>query len=329
MTILVTGATGFLGSSLVRLLIKTGENIRVLIRPGSDRTNIEGLEVEIAFGDLRDPKSLREACDGARGVFHAAADYRLWVKNPKVLYENNVQGTVNLMQSALDTGVERIVYTSSVATLGTVEGGAPANEATPVKYKDMIGNYKRSKFLAERAVKNLIERENLPATIVNPSTPIGPRDIKPTPTGRVLRDAANGKIPAYVNTGLNLVHVDDVAKGHLLAFEKGEIGRRYILGGDNFSLLEILTIVSQWANRSPPKIELPRRLIFPVAWIAEGWASLTDGPEPQITVDGLRMAGKNMFFESDRAVSEIGYRWRRPELGIIEALEYFKENNSL
>ncbi len=325
MTYLVTGATGFVGSSLVRLLLERGEEVRVLIREDSDRTNIDGLDIEVLTGDLTKIPSLRKACRASLGLFHVAADYRIWVKRPKVLYENNVQGTLNLMRCAMEAGVNRIVYTSSVATLGNTNSGHAADETTPVLYGDMIGHYKRSKFLAERAVDNMILRMGLPAVIVNPSTPIGPRDVKPTPTGRILRDAALGKIPAYVNTGLNLVHVDDVAEGHILAFEKGEIGRKYILGGDNFSLLEILSIVADWANKKPPSIKLPRNLIFPVAWLCQGWASLTNGPEPQITVDGLRMAGKRMFFNSDRAATELGYTWRCAKKGIIEALEYYRQ----
>ncbi len=329
MTFLVTGATGFVGSSLIRALLHNGKDVRVLVRKDSDRTNLKGLNVEILVGDLTEISSLREACKATEGLFHVAADYRIWVKKPSVLYQNNVQGTLNLMRCALEAGISRIVYTSSVATLGNSNLGLAANETTPVRYKDMIGHYKRSKFLAERVVENMIRRQSLPAVIVNPSTPIGPRDLKPTPTGRILRDAAAGRIPAYVNTGLNLVHVDDVARGHILAFEKGKIGRKYILGGDDFSLLEILSIVANWANKKPPSIALPRKLIFPVAWFCQSWASLTNGPEPQITIDGLRMAEKNMFFDSGRAATELGYKWRGAESGIVDALEFFKQNKLL
>ena len=233
MTILVTGASGFLGSSVVRQLLENGENIRVLTRQNSGSANLAGLKVDVVTGDLRDRQSLIRACSNVHGIYHVAADYRLWVKNSQSLYDSNVQGTINLMQSALDANVEKIVYTSSVATLGTETDGQSADETTPVEYADMIGDYKKSKFLAERAVDNLVATEGLPAVIVNPSTPVGPRDIKPTPTGRVLRDAALGKIPAYVNTGLNVVHVDDVATGHILAFEKGQIEGNIKINFDN------------------------------------------------------------------------------------------------
>jgi len=235
-TVLVTGASGFLGSAVVRKLLDNDEHVRVMTRKTSDTTNIADLDVEIFYADLRDPASLLNACRGCRSLFHVAADYRLWVRDPSVLYDSNVAGTRNIMHAALEAGIERIVYTSSVATLGLNRDGSPANEQTPVTLENMIGHYKRSKFLAEKVVDDLVRENNLPAVIVNPSTPIGPRDVKPTPTGRIVRDAALGRIPAFVDTGLNIAHVDDVANGHLLAWKNGEIGRRYILGGENLSL---------------------------------------------------------------------------------------------
>ena len=325
MTTLVTGATGFLGSAVARVLLEAGRAVRVLARPDSDRSNIDGLEVEVCVGDLADPGSLADACRGCDTLFHVAADYRLWVRDPGVLYTSNVDGTRAIMRAALATGIERIVYTSSVATLGLNRDGSPANEDTPVSLDDMIGHYKRSKFLAERVVDELVSTESLPAVIVNPSTPIGPRDIKPTPTGRIVRDAALGRIPAYVDTGLNIVHVDDVARGHFLALEKGAIGRRYILGGENLSLREILATIAERCGRRKPLVRLPRRLIYPIAWVSELWARITDGPAPQATVDGLRMAAKKMYFESRRAERELGYSHRPPREAIRDALEWFKQ----
>ncbi len=329
MTVLVTGATGFLGSAVVLALLDDGQAVRVLTRADSDHGNVEGLDVEICHGDLRDPDSLAQAVRGCRGLYHVAADYRLWVRDPKELYASNVDGTRNIMHAALEAGIERVVYTSSVATLGLHRDGTPANEDTPVTLAAMIGHYKRSKFLAERVVDELISTRGLPAVIVNPSTPIGPRDIKPTPTGRIVRDAALGRIPAYVDTGLNIAHVDDVAAGHLLAFTRGEIGRRYILGGENLSLRDILTTVADWCGRRPPRVRLPRRVVYPVAWVSQAWAWLSHGPEPQATVDGLRMAAKKMFFECSRAEAELGYRWRPAEAAINDALAWFRSTGVL
>ena len=225
-------------------------------------------------GDLRDPSSLTRACRGCTGLYHVAADYRLWSKRPLDLYESNVNGTRNLMDAALDAGIQRIVHTSSVATIRVFRDGRSSNEETTSSITDMVGHYKKSKFLAEELVSNMIARDGLPAVIVNPSTPVGPFDIKPTPTGRVIRDAAKGKIPAYVDTGLNIAHVDDVANGHLLAFSKGKIGRRYILGGENLTLKEILVLVAEWCERPAPRLRLPLPALYPIAWLSEVWASL-------------------------------------------------------
>lgn len=329
MTTLVTGAGGFLGSAVVRALLAAGRPVRVLLRAGSDHRNVAGLDVEHAIGDLRDLSSLRAACAGCDALYHVAADYRLWVRDPRELYASNVEGTRNVMRAALDAGVARIVYTSSVATLGINANGTPATEDTPVTIDDMIGHYKRSKFEAERVVDAMVADDGLPAVIVNPSTPIGPRDVKPTPTGRIVRDAARGRIPAYVDTGLNVAHVDDVAAGHLLAFDRGAIGRRYILGGDNMSLREILETVAADCGRRPPRVQLPRRLVYPVAWASQWWATLTNGPEPQATVDGLRMAAKKMYFDHARAHAELGYSARPATTAITDALAWFRANGYL
>jgi dihydroflavonol-4-reductase len=325
MTSLVTGATGFVGSAVVRALLDAGEVPRVLVRAGSDRRNLEGLGVELAEGDLRDSVSLARACRGCQALFHVAADYRLWVPEPDEIYAANVAGTRALMEAAGAAGVARIVYTSSVATLGLKRDGSPADEATPVALADMIGHYKRSKFLAEAAVREMVSGAGLPAVIVNPSTPVGPRDIKPTPTGRTIVAAARGRIPAFVDTGLNVVHVDDVAAGHLLAFERGQIGERYILGGENMALAEILTVIARLCGRPAPRLRLAHGLVLPLAHAAEAWARLTGGGEPFVTVDGLRMAKKRMFFSSARAEHELGYRSRPAEAALADAVAWFRE----
>jgi dihydroflavonol-4-reductase len=325
MTSLVTGATGFVGSAVVRALLDAGEVPRVLVRAGSDRRNLEGLGVELAEGDLRDSVSLARACRGCQALFHVAADYRLWVPEPDEIYAANVAGTRALMEAAGAAGVARIVYTSSVATLGLKRDGSPADEATPVALADMIGHYKRSKFLAEAAVREMVSGAGLPAVIVNPSTPVGPRDIKPTPTGRTIVAAARGRIPAFVDTGLNVVHVDDVAAGHLLAFERGQIGERYILGGENMALAEILTVIARLCGRPAPRLRLAHGLVLPLAHAAEAWARLTGGGEPFVTVDGLRMAKKRMYFSSARAEHELDYRSRPAEAALADAVAWFRE----
>lgn len=325
MKALVTGATGFIGSVVARLLLARGDSVRVLARAGADRRNLEGLEVERVEGDLRRPDSLARACQGIDGLFHVAADYRLWSRDPRELYDSNVEGTRNLMEAALHAGIPRVVYTSSVATLGIVPGMGPSDEDTPSSLSSMVGHYKRSKFLAEETVSELIRTRGLPAVIVNPSTPIGPYDIKPTPTGRVIRDAAAGRIPAYVETGLNIVHVEDVARGHLLAFERGRIGRRYILGGEDLSLQALLGAIAQLCGHRAPRIRLSRTLLYPVAYASEAWAWLTRGGEPQVTVDGLRMSRKQMFFSSARAREELGYQSRPATEAIAAAVAWFRQ----
>lgn len=321
---LVTGATGFVGSAVARALLKAGHPVRVLARPGSDRRNLAGLAVEIAQGSLEDADSLAAAVAGCRCLFHVAADYRLWVPDPAPMFRVNVEGTRALMLTALAAGVERIVYTSSVAVLGIVEGGV-ADEETAGRAEDMIGPYKRSKFAAEAAVAELVAERALPAVIVNPSTPIGPGDIKPTPTGRLIVEAARGRMPGFVDTGLNIAHVDDVAVGHLLAAKSGQIGRRYILGGENLSLEEILAEVARLTGRRPPSLRIPHAALLPIAAGAEAMARLT-GREPFATLDGVRMAQKKMFFSTARAVRELGYAPRPARQAIADAVAWFSAN---
>lgn len=329
MTTLVTGATGFVGSAVLRRLLEAGHAVRALVRAGSDRRNLEGVDVELVEGDLRDSESLERALAGCRALFHVAADYRLWVRDPEVLYRSNVDGTRNILEAAVRTRTERIVYTSSVATLGINRDGSPASEDTPVSLEDMIGHYKRSKFLAEAAVRELIAAQRLPVVIVNPSTPIGPRDIKPTPTGRIIVEAASGRIPAFVDTGLNVVHVDDVAAGHLLAFERGREGERYILGGEDMALRDILAEVAALSGRKPPRVRLPHGLVLPIAWFAETWARCTNSGEPMATVDGVRMAKKRMFFSSEKARRELGYQPRPARDAIADAVGWFRAHGYL
>src|SRR5690242_9877860 len=307
--VLVTGATGFVGAAVARALIASGRRVRTLCRPGSDRRNLAGLDVEIVEGSLEDSASLATAVSGCGALYHVAADYRLWVRDPAAMYRANVDGTRALMSAALAAGVERVVYTSSVATLGLHADGTPADETTPSTIEDMVGPYKRSKFLAEAEVRQLIVTRKLPAVIVNPSTPIGQRDIKPTPTGRMIVEAASGRMPAFVDTGLNLVHVDDVARGHLLAEEQGRVGERYILGGENLSLAEILGRIAAIVGRAPPKVRLPLPVVWPVACVAEAWGRVT-GREPMVTFDSLRMARKKMYFSAAKAERELGFRAR-------------------
>ncbi len=322
MTTLLTGGTGFVGSAVARELLDAGHELRVLVRPGRPRDNLDGLDVEIVEGDLRDPASLARALKGCRALFHVAADYRLWVRDPEELERVNVGGTENLLSAALKEGVERIVYTSSVATLAAFTDGRLADESTPVSLADMVGAYKRSKFLAEERVRARVARDGAPVVIVCPSAPVGPRDIKPTPTGLMILDAARGRIPAYVDTGLNVVHVADVARGHRLAYERGRIGERYILGGTNLSLKELLRGVAEEAGRHPPHVRLPRRPLYPVAWIDEFWARRT-GREPRVTLDALRMARKKMYYSSEKAQKELGYQARPWREAVADALEWF------
>ena len=321
---LVTGASGFVGSAVARALLEQGRKVRVLLRPQSDRRNIAELDVEICTGRLEDLASLKEALAGCGTLFHVAADYRLWVRDPAAMYRANVMGTRALMEAALAEGVERIVYTSSVAVLGLRDDDTPSDETTPSTVADMIGPYKRTKFLAEQTVKQLVREHGLPAVIVNPSTPIGPRDIKPTPTGRMIVEAASGRMPAFVDTGLNLVHVDDVALGHLLAETRGVVGERYILGGENLSLAEILRRIAALAGRKPPKLALPIPAIWPVALIAEAVGRVT-GREPFVTLDGLRMARHKMYFSSAKAIGGLGYAPRPAAAALADAIAWFRQ----
>jgi dihydroflavonol-4-reductase len=323
-TVLVTGATGFLGSAVARALVAGGHTVRVLSRLSSDTRNLQGLDVKIVHGDLSQPETLPPALKGCTALFHVAADYRLWVRDPDAMYRANVAGSAALMRAAASAGVGRAVYTSSVAVLGTDKTGKPADEDTPVTVADMVGHYKRSKFLAEEAVGKVSRETGLPVVTVNPSTPIGPRDIKPTPTGRTIVMAATGKMPAYVDTGLNLVHVDDCAAGHLLAFAKGKPGERYILGGEDYSLEKMQREIALMSGQKPATISLPVAPLYPLAVIMELMARFT-GKEPMLIRDTLRMARKRMYFSSAKAERELGYHTRPAIEGLRDAVAWFRE----
>lgn len=326
--VLVTGASGFVGSAVARVLVGRGYRVRVLVRETSPRANLAGLDAEVVYGDMRDQQSAARALDGMRYLFHVAADYRLWARDPVEIERNNLEGTRAMMLAALDAQVERVVYTSSVATLRVDERTVAATEDQPLAAAEAIGAYKRSKVLAERLVEQLAARRGLPAVIVNPSTPIGARDIRPTPTGRIIVEAANGRMPAFVNTGLNVVGVDDVALGHLLALECGRVGERYILGGDNLSLEQLLGEIARLTGRAAPRVRLPVAPLYPLAHAAEALARIT-GREPFLTRDGLKMSRNRMHFSSGKAQRELGYRPRPHGQGLREAIDWFSHEGYL
>jgi len=327
MKALVTGATGFVGAAVARRLLGNHWQVRVLARRGSDRRNLQGLDVEVIDGDLTDVESLKHAVRGCEGLFHVAADYRLGARDPAQLYRTNVDGTRNVLSAAHRSGVQRIVYTSSVATIGIPADGTPGDEGTANSLENMIGHYKRSKYLAEEVAREAA-REGISVVIVSPSTPVGPGDLKPTPTGQLVLDAAAGKMPAYVDTGLNIVHVDDVAAGHLLAYERGKAGERYILGGEDMSLRNILVQIAALVGRKPPRVRLPYGVVLPIAYAAEGFARIS-GRSGRITLEGVRMSRKRMFFSSAKAARELGYTARPPVHAFEDAIRWFRDNGML
>ena len=320
-TALVTGSTGFVGAHVTRLLIQKKMKVRCLVRKSSDLQNLKGLDVEILFGELLDQKSVRNAVKNVNYVFHIAADYRLWSKDPKEIYQTNVNGTKNLMEACLAEEVTRIVYTSSVATIGQARMGTIATEKDVGSLDQMVGHYKRSKFLAEQSVSHMA-RQGLPVVIVNPSTPIGPKDIRPTPTGKIILDFLNKKMPAYVDTGLNFAGVDDVAYGHWLALVRGKIGHRYILGGENMRLIDFLKRLAKICNRPAPKFRIPFWIALGIGGLCSTISSITHR-EPAVPLEGVRMAKRKMFFDSSKAEQELGYKHKCIDHSVRESITWF------
>lgn len=324
MNALVTGASGFLGSHVARLLVERGDRVRVLLRPSSDARAVSGLPVERVPGDLRDAASLERALAGVDTVFHVAADYRLWAAHPEEIYESNVAGTRNLLAAAQRAGVKRFVYTSSVATVAVHRPGRLPDEDVDSRLDEMIGHYKRSKFLAEQEALRAAA-QGAPVVVVNPTTPVGPGDWKPTPTGRLIVDFLNGRMPAYVETGLNVVPVEDAARGHLLAAERGQVGRRYILGGRNMTMREILQALAQATGRPVPRVRLPHAVALAAAYADTAWSRLR-GKEPRIPIDGVRMSRHRMFVDASRAPRELGFAAGPAEEALARAVRWYEEN---
>jgi dihydroflavonol-4-reductase len=324
MTVLVTGASGFLGGHVARLLAERGNRVRVLVRPGRDSRQLDALPVERMAGDLRDAASLDAATEGVETVYHVAADYRLWARDPREIYESNVTGTRNLLKAAKRAGVARFVYTSTVATVAVPHGDSLPDENTTSSLGQMIGHYKRSKWLAEQEALNAA-REGMPVVIVNPTTPVGPGDAKPTPTGRTVVDFLNGRMPAYVETGLNWVPVEDAALGHLLAAERGVAGERYILGGENLSLKQVLDMLAGASGRPAPKVRLPHAVALAAGYADAAFSRLL-GREPRIPLEGVRMARHSMFVNASKARRELGFAPGTVPAALGRAVEWYREN---
>src|SRR6266699_662630 len=321
----VTGATGFLGSHVARVLADQGAHLRLLIRSTSNLKNLEGLKAETATGDLRDAASLQKAMSGCDTVFHVAADYRLWLRDPQEMYRSNVNGTRAILEAARQNGVRRVVYTSSVATMGFTSNGPLADESSPVSLASMIGHYKRSKFMAEQVAIEAA-RSGIDVVVVNPTTPVGERDIKPTPTGRIVVDFLKKKFPAYVDTGLNLVDVRECARGHVAALEKGRSGERYILGGENLTLKQILDKLAAITGLPSPKIRVPYVLALATGVVDEMVTGHVFGREPRATIDAVRMGRKKMFVSSGKAERELGWRVVEVDDALHRAVEWFQAN---
>ena len=322
MKVLVTGASGFVGGAVARALVDAGTEVRVLVRADSDRRNFDGLPVEPVTGDLRDQASLRRALTGCRQLYHVAAHYALWAKDPSIFYDVNVTGTRNMLQAARSVGIERTVYCSTIGAIGLPPAGGVGTETTPVSLDQMAGHYKRSKFLAEQEVLNLA-KDGLPVVIVNPSAPVGAGDVKPTPTGQVIVDFMKGRMPAYIETGMNLIDVDDVAAGHLLAMEKGRQGERYILGNKNLMLREVFEILSRLTGVKAPSLRLPRLAVLPLAY-GNQWIAALTGRTPRIPLEGVKMAKYKMHYDCSKAVRELGLPQTPPEVALEKAVRWFR-----
>jgi len=327
MKVLLTGATGFVGGAVARALVHRGIEVRVMARAGADLQNLQGLTVERVEGDLRNQDSLRHALTGCRQLYHIAAHYALWAKDPSIFYDVNVTGTKTLLEAARDVGTERIVYCSTIGAIGIPPEGGLGTEETPVVFEQMAGHYKRSKYLAEQEVLKLA-RAGLPVVIVNPSAPVGIGDVKPTPTGQVIVDFMKGRMPAYIETGMNIVDVDDVAIGHLLAMEKGRIGERYILGSANLMLREVFEILSRLTGINAPSIKLPRLAILPLAYLNLWMANITGHP-PRIPLEGVKMAKYKMHYDCSKAIRELGIPQTPPEVALEKAVRWFRDHKYL
>jgi dihydroflavonol-4-reductase len=324
MTSLVTGASGFVGSHVARTLVERGEKVRVLVRPQSNLKTLEGVPVEKCYGDLRDPKTLGRAVEGVDRVFHVAADYRLDVSHPQEIYDSNVTGTRNLLDAARHAGVRRIIVTSSVATIAVDRDPVLPNEKTEARLEEMIGHYKRSKYLAEKEALRAAG-EGMPVVVVNPTTPVGPGDWKPTPTGRIIVDFLNGRMPAYVETGLNWVPVEDVALGHWIAAERGRVGERYILGGRNMLLKEVLDALARISGRPSPRLRLPHTVAM-AAGYADQFLSRMLNRQPRIPLEGVRMARHKMFVNCSKAANELGFKAGPVEAALERAVAWYEQN---
>ena len=323
MTTLVTGAAGFLGSHVTRQLVARGESVRVLMRPSSNNRAISDLSLEYVTGDLREPASLERAMKGVKRVFHVAADYRLWAKHPQEIYDSNVGGTKNLLGAAKEAGIEQLVYTSTVATVAVDRPELP-NEFTDAKLEEMIGHYKRSKWMAEQAVLRAA-KEGLPAIVAMPTTPVGPWDWKPTPTGKIILDFLNGKMPGYVETGLNFVGVEECAAGHLLASEKGKVGERYLLGAENLTLKGLLDVLAEITGLRAPAMKIPHGVALGVAYVESAFSRLV-GKEPQIPVEGVKIAQHKMFVDCSRAKRELGFQPGPVAAALERAVRWYQKN---
>jgi len=325
MRVLVTGATGFVGGAVVRALVKAGHDVRVLVRPQSDRRNLRDLSIEVYHGDVCDLDSVRRATAGCAQVYHVAALYKLWVRRKADMYASNVTGTENILSAARESNVKKVVYTSSVATLGIPSDGTPGTEETPVSLADMVGHYKRSKFLAEQVALRYAH-EGLPVVIVNPSTPVGVGDLKPTPTGQVIVDFLNGRMPGYIDTGLNLIDVEDVAAGHLLAAAKGQVGEKYILGHENLTLQQILAILADLTRLPAPQFRVPYALALGVAYADAALARIVPRREPQVPPVGVKLSKRKMFFDPTKAVHDLGLPQTPVREALRKAVVWFIEN---
>ena len=322
MKALVTGATGFIGAAVTRALLAAGIDVRVLVRLSSNMKNLEGLQVECVEGSLQDISSLRNALRGCQHLYHVAAHYALWAKNPEIFYQVNVNGTKHLLEAAGEVGVERIVYTSTIGAIGLPESGGLGTEDTPISFSQMAGDYKRSKYLAEKEVLKLA-KAGLPVVIVNPSAPVGERDVKPTPTGQIIVDFMLGRMLAYIDTGMNLIDVEDVAIGHLRAIERGRVGERYILGNRNLTLREICDILSQLTGVKAPTVKLPWRAVLPLAHLNKWLADYVTHQTPRIPLEGVRMAKYRMHYDCTKAIRELDLPQTPIETSLKKAVDWF------